>query len=70
MHGYTLPMLGAGVSAARANDMMMSYGGAGVGVVRIFTRNANLLATSENFGQRSRRPPTSGAATGRTSRAA
>lgn len=52
VHGYTLPMLGADVSVARANDMMMSRGGAGVGVVRIFTRSANLFAVSANFGHR------------------
>jgi hypothetical protein len=52
VRGYTRPKLGAGVSAARANDMMRSHGGAGVGLVRVFTRNANLFATSENFGQR------------------
>lgn len=47
VRGYTLPMLGAGVSDARANDMMMSHGGAGVGVVRILTRSANLLSISD-----------------------
>lgn len=52
VRGYTVPMLGVSVSAAQANDMMMSQGAAGVGVVRIFTRSANLYAASGNFGQR------------------
>lgn len=52
VHGHTLPRLGAGISVARANDILMSDGGAGVGVVRIFPRSANLFALSADLGHR------------------
>jgi hypothetical protein len=51
VHGYGLPILGENFSDQQANDFVVNLG-ANVGLVRAFTKNANLFSTNDTFGDR------------------